>query len=118
MMLSQEREQLSARIRVSRKALLALGDETRQHIITALVHAIDNDMGMRVNDISALTHLSRAAVSHHLKVLRDAGIMDVRHEGKKNFYFFSEDTGALGDLIGTLEHARMLLGGYTGGQNT
>ncbi|MEG6523627.1 ArsR/SmtB family transcription factor [Desulfotomaculum sp. 1211_IL3151] len=40
---------------------------------------------MRVGEIKAKTHLSRPAVSHHLKILKDIGIVKMREEGTKNF---------------------------------
>lgn len=106
---SQERAALSAEIRISRRALLALGDETRQHIIMAMIKEIDNNVGMRVNDIAAHASLSRASVSRHLRVLQAVGIVSVRQEGKKNYYYFNEDTKTLSDLIRMLTQAKELL---------
>lgn len=107
---SQERAALSAEIRISRRALLALGDETRQHIIMAMIKEIDNNVGMRVNDIAAHASLSRASVSRHLRVLQVVGIVSVRQEGKKNYYYyFNEDTKTLSDLIRMLTQAKELL---------
>ena len=105
----QDRSILSAEIRVSRKALLALGDETRQHIISAMIQEIDNSTGMRVGDIAALASLSRASVSQHLKILQAAGVVSVRRKGKKNYYYFNEDAKMLSDLIRMLSHAKDLL---------
>ena len=42
--------------------------------------------GMRVGEIRVQTHLSRPAVSHHLKILKDAQIISVHKEGTRNFY--------------------------------
>lgn len=33
------------------------------------------------------THLSRPAVSHHLKILKEAEIVNLRREGTKNYYY-------------------------------
>lgn len=63
----------------------ALGDETRQAIICVLLEA--EEVGLRVGEITKATHLSRPAVSHHLKVLKDAGAITVIKRGTKNFYF-------------------------------
>lgn len=41
------------------------------------------------------TNISRAAVSHHLKILKDAGIINVRHEGTKNFYYLDSASSSL-----------------------
>jgi DNA-binding transcriptional ArsR family regulator len=67
----------------------AIGDETRQNILIALLEGTCE--GMRVGEITTKTHLSRPAVSHHLKILCDAKILSVRHEGTKNYYFFNPD---------------------------
>lgn len=68
------------------KVLLAIGDETRQSILLVLM-GTDCQTGLRVGEITEQTHLSRPAVSHHLKILRDAGIILMRKEGTKNFYY-------------------------------
>ncbi len=67
----------------------ALGDETRQQILVALLEA--ERCGLRVGEITALTHLSRPAVSHHLKILRDARIITLRRTGTMNFYHIAPD---------------------------
>ena len=92
----------------ARKILTALGDEVRQHLILAMMESGDC-AGMRVNDIAALTNLSRPAVSHHLQILKDAGVVRVRKEGTRNYYYFDADSEALGGLIHMLEHARSIL---------
>ncbi|MDQ0273686.1 ArsR/SmtB family transcription factor [Cytobacillus purgationiresistens] len=73
------------------KVLLAIGDETRQSILLVLM-GTDCENGLRVGEITQQTHLSRPAVSHHLRVLRDAGIIFMRKEGTKNFYYIDVST--------------------------
>ncbi|MDF9507174.1 ArsR/SmtB family transcription factor, partial [Bacillus cereus] len=70
----------------SQKVLLAIGDETRQAILLVLMET-ECQTGLRVGEITKQTHLSRPAVSHHLKILREAGIILMRKEGTKNFYY-------------------------------
>jgi DNA-binding transcriptional ArsR family regulator len=70
-------------------AFMALGDETRQQIIMTLLTSDHN--GIRVGEITSKTHLSRPAVSHHLKTLRDAGIVNMRREGTMNYYYVDAD---------------------------
>ena len=67
------------------QAFIALGDETRQQIIMTLLLSDHN--GIRVGEITEKTHLSRPAVSHHLKTLKDAGIVNMRRVGTKNYYY-------------------------------
>ncbi|WP_285766081.1 metalloregulator ArsR/SmtB family transcription factor [Peribacillus sp. SI8-4] len=81
------------------KVLLAIGDETRQSILLVLM-GTDCETGLRVGEITEQTHLSRPAVSHHLKVLRDAGVILMRKEGTKNFYYI--DVRSKLDLLKTL----------------
>ena len=105
---TSEIDTLREEILHSRKILTALGDEVRQHLI--LVMMADGDCtGMRVNDIAAKTNLSRPAVSHHLQILKDAGIICVRREGTKNYYYFNSDSEAFDSLIHMLEHARTIM---------
>ena len=42
-----------------------------------------NCSGVRVNEITEKTHLSRPTVSHHLQILKDAGVLKVSREGTK-----------------------------------
>lgn len=83
----------------SRRLLVALGDETKQSILITLMSAACE--GMRVGEITAKTHLSRPAVSHHLKILLDVGLVDVWHEGTMNFYTgnFGAEFAHLCDLV-------------------
>jgi len=70
-----------------RSVLTAVGDETRQLIIMSLMNVGCDSLGMRVGDITVKTHLSRPAVSHHLKILKDAEIINVHQVGTMNYYF-------------------------------
>ena len=56
-----QRRLLSEEFQSNRKVFLALGDETRQQILVALLE--NEKIGMRVPEITARTHLSRPAVS-------------------------------------------------------
>lgn len=68
-----------------RPILTAIGDEVRQSILIALMHNTCSE-GMRVGEITACTHLSRPAISHHLKIMKDAGIIRMRKEKTMTFY--------------------------------
>ena len=99
---------LSEEIRNTQKILAALGDEMRQHLILVMMQSGDYS-GLRVNDIAAKTRLSRPAVSHHLQVLKDAGIVKMRREATKNYYYFDADMEAFDRLIGMLQHAKAIM---------
>lgn len=78
-------DNLAANFGKCQKILLALGDENRQHMILEMMKMGDCN-GVRVNEITEKTHLSRPAVSHHLQILKDAGILKMRREATKNYY--------------------------------
>lgn len=65
--------------------LLAIGDASRQRILIAIMDGKFG--GSRVGDIAKKAHLSDPAVSHHLKILKDAGIVKMHAEGTKNYYY-------------------------------
>lgn len=72
--------------------IAALGDPTRQAIVSALLD--EGERGLRVGQITELTSLSRPAVSHHLRVLREAGAVTVRKRGTMNFYYLDPSSVA------------------------
>ncbi|HFK1450741.1 MULTISPECIES: ArsR/SmtB family transcription factor [Bacillus cereus group] len=74
--------------------LTAIGDSTRQSIIITLIAAGCED-GMRVGEITRKTHLSRPAVSHHIKVLKDAKVVNVRRVATMNFYYIDPENNNL-----------------------
>ncbi len=86
------------------KILLALGDENRQHMILGMMK-MGNCSGVRVNEIAEKTHLSRPAVSHHLQILKNAGILKMRREATKNYYYFDPDMKSFNLLIDVLQRA-------------
>ena len=88
----------------SQKVLLAIGDETRQSILLVLM-GTDCQTGLRVGEITEQTHLSRPAVSHHLRILREADVILMRKEGTKNFYYIDVRTklGLLKKLVLDIE---------------
>lgn len=93
-----------------RKVLIAIGDENRQHLMLEMIKIGKCD-GVRVGEITERTSLSRPAVSHHLSILKSAGLVRVRREGTKNYYYFDADNNALTRLIDMLTHARQIMEG-------
>ena len=65
----------------------ALGEPARQQIILMLAETEE----MNVGDIAARMHLSRPAISHHLKVLRVADLVKARRTGTENYYALTID---------------------------
>lgn len=81
--------------------LQALGDTVRQDIIMILSEKGRLDVG----EITALTKTSRPAISHHLKILKDAEVVQMNKEGKHNIYFLqaTEPLKKLKNLIKIVE---------------
>ena len=94
----------------SQKLLVAIGDETRQSIIIALANP--ECEGMRVGEIKEKTHLSRPAVSHHLKILLDEEVVRLNRVGTKNFYSLKlgGEWQNLVKLINSIEKVREMEG--------
>lgn len=90
------------------KILLALGDENRQHLILTMMEMEDCD-GVRVSEIKERSHLSRPAVSHHIQILKNAGLVKMRREGTKNYYYFDADSQALNGLLRMISHAKEIM---------
>jgi len=68
------------------RVFTALGDEHRQRILLTF------EAGERLNvgQIVEVSTLSRSAVSHHLKILREAGVLDSEKIGKEVFFWFNK----------------------------
>ena len=65
----------------------ALADETRQRIMTRLCCR-----ELCVNDLVAeLGNVSQPTVSHHLQILKVAGLVETRREGKQVFYTLKQE---------------------------
>ncbi len=98
-------EQLSQDFERCRKLLIALGDENRQHMMLEMMRMGDCS-GIRVNAITERTHLSRPAVSHHLQILKEAGILKMRREGTRNYYYFDPEQESVDLLVHVLKTAQ------------
>lgn len=63
----------------------ALGDETRLRILEHLV------AGERsVSDLMVLVDIGQSLMSHHLRILREAGLVTVRRDGRWVHYSIAE----------------------------
>ncbi len=101
-------KQLAEDFRACQKILSALGDANRQHLILEMMQ-MGECGGVRVGAVTKRTHLSRPAVSHHLGILKDAGLIKVRREGTKNYYCFDADTEAMGKILQMLTDAKEIM---------
>ncbi len=64
----------------------ALADETRQKIMNLVCC-----QWLSVNEIVEQLNVTQPTVSHHLAILREAGLVDVREEGKQTFYSLNQE---------------------------
>ena len=89
---------------------IALGDSTRLAIIQQLYEVEDRRSseteqkggrsvsekrrapGLNVKEITEKTSLSRPAVSHHLKILTDSGLIAVEKRGVCNYYHLTSQS--------------------------
>lgn len=95
---------LAAEFADCRRILAAIGDENRLHLMIEMMQ-MGECMGVRVPEITERTHLSRPAVSHHLQILKEAGILSVRKEGTRNYYYFDSNQASMRSLIHALQTA-------------
>jgi DNA-binding transcriptional ArsR family regulator len=72
-------------------AFLALADPTRRRIIESLA-----DRESAFGELAGQFEMSRPAVSQHLKVLREAGLVRVRKDAQRRIYRLN--TEGLGEL--------------------
>lgn len=66
---------------VAAQRFRALGDETRLRILESLV-----DGDRTVSELIELLDIGQSLVSHHLRILRDAGLVIDRREGRWAYY--------------------------------
>lgn len=101
---AEQRKLFLEQFRLCQPVLSALGDPNRQLIIRTLVEHCDKG-GLRVGDIQRDSHISRTAVSHHLKVLKDTGIISVRSEGTRNYYYINAESTGLRHMASFWQNA-------------
>jgi DNA-binding transcriptional ArsR family regulator len=65
--------------RAMAKVFVALGDEHRQRMLLTF----DKGERLTVGQIAEVATLSRPAVSHHLKILRNAGVLVAERSGRE-----------------------------------
>ena len=85
------------------EAMIQLGDPSRLRIFWLLCHCEEC-----VLNIAALVNMSSPAVSHHLKLLKNSGLIVSRREGKE-MYYRTADT----ELAQVLHHTIEKLGKIT-----
>lgn len=69
------------------KVFTALGDEHRQRILLTF----SKGERLNVGQIVEVSTLSRSAVSHHLRLLKEAGVLRSVKEGKEVFFWLDKE---------------------------
>jgi ArsR family transcriptional regulator len=64
----------------------ALADETRQKIMKLCCCE-----WISVTELVEQLDVTQPTVSHHLAILRDCGLVNVRHDGKQTFYSLNQE---------------------------
>lgn len=79
-----------------------MADENRQKLVLLLA---DGHQVLNVGDITEKVSLSRPAVSHHLKILLRAGMVDYTKKGTQNYYFLTINSmvKVMKDFVVTVE---------------
>ncbi|HPT48829.1 MAG TPA: metalloregulator ArsR/SmtB family transcription factor [Accumulibacter sp.] len=78
------------------KVFNALGDEHRQRILLLF----ERGERLNVGQIAEVSTLARSTVSHHLKTLRDAGVLLSEKVGKEIYFWI--DKGFLEESLGNV----------------
>lgn len=71
--------------KVCPKCFNLVGDETRMQIIKYL-----KEKPRKVKDINQYFSLTQPTISHHLKVLKNMGIVFSKKKGRETYYFLNE----------------------------
>lgn len=75
----------------------AIADPTRRRVLRLLV-----EQEMSVNELAEGFTVTRPAISQHLRVLRDAGLVSYRKDGRTRYYHAR--TEPLGEVIDWLSY--------------
>ena len=87
--------------RATAAVFTALGDEHRQRILLTF----EKGERLNVGRIVEVSTLSRSAVSHHLKILKEARVLDSEKVGKEVYYWVDKDflVESLGAVMGYIK---------------
>ena len=99
-----ERLGTGGNFQIAAEVFKQLGDATRIRIFWLLCHCEEC-----VVNISAMLDMSSPAVSHHLQILKEAGLLKMRREGTRNYYYFDADAQAMNGLLQMLTHAKSIM---------
>lgn len=85
--MSTHLEDLARSFAACKPLFFAMGEVPRQQILLLLAEHQE----MNVGQLADRLPLSRPAISHHLKILRQSGLVEVRQQGTENFHRLSAE---------------------------
>lgn len=94
---AQDIERIRAEFQECQRLLTALGDETRQYLVCILL--MGDCRGSRVIEMAQQTNLSRLAISHHMQILKESGIVRARREGTHIYYYLDPQDSEVEKII-------------------
>ena len=97
-MSARDRRSLATARRVHAPVFAALGDETRLSLVAKLCEGSPQSIARLTED----SNLTRQAISKHLRVLQDAGIVDSVRVGRESQYEFRPKP--IDDIKSYLDH--------------
>ena len=72
------------------RVLQAIADPTRRQILHALKErggcSLDKEVGLCASDIEMRVHLTQPTISHHMSILKAAGLVDAKKLGQWMWY--------------------------------
>lgn len=71
---------------INAKIMKAFSDPCRLKIIKIL-----KDKSLNATELLEYLHISQPTLSHHMKILKDSGVVKIKKDGKWSFYTLSED---------------------------
>jgi len=82
---------------------LAMGDAVRQQLLLDIAEY--DDTGVNVQTLTGKTRLSRPAISYHLKILKNSGLITGEKNGTEVFYRLQieNDFAVIKELVETLQ---------------
>lgn len=96
---ADEIEKLKSEFLKCQKLLTAFDDKVRQNLVMLMI--AENGTSIRAAELAEKTNLSRPAISHHMQILKAAGIVKCEKKGKFMFYSLNSDGDNL-DLLAEL----------------
>lgn len=96
-----DKEELQQLFRENQALFMALGDKSRQKILLLVGDA----KRLSVGELATKMSMSRPAVSHHIKILRESDLLGEQRHGVRRYYYpiFSSHIPTLRRLTTLLE---------------